>query len=102
MAELAMGGQIVALIAMIAVSLWGRQHIDAETRIRARAGTTGIDWTMGKNTALFLTPFIGVLIVIATLAVGDSENRETISALGFVVMVIFLAAHLSSVRRAAG
>lgn len=91
----------MALIGMVAVSAWGRKHIDDETRIRARLGTTGFDYTMTKNTTLIYTPLIGLLIVIATLAVMDSDLPETMASIGLAIMVIFLAAHWSSVRRAA-
>lgn len=52
---------------------------------------------MNKKTALVLSPAIGLLVVLGTLAVPDSNGRW----LGFAVLVIFFLAHQSSVRRAA-
>lgn len=101
MSELLVGAQVLALLSMVTVSVWGRKHIDDETRIRARVGTTGFDYTMSKNTTLIYTPVIGLLIVIATLAVMDSDAPETIASIGLAIMVIFSAAHWSSVKRAA-
>ena len=86
---------------MFVVSAWGRRHIDADTRIRARTGTSGLDYTMGKKTALVYPPLIGVLVVISTLALDDSQNREPIAWVGAGVCIVFLLAHQSSVRRAA-
>ncbi|MGH2757602.1 MAG: hypothetical protein ACRDI3_07420 [Actinomycetota bacterium] len=56
---------------------------------------------MSKNTTLISTPLIGLWVVIATLTFGDPDNRDTVAGLGLAVMVIFLWAHWSSVRRAA-
>ena len=101
MVPLLVGAQLLALIAMVAVSVWGRKHIDDETRIRARLSATGFDYTMSKNTTLIYTPLIGLLIVSGTLAVLDSDAPETIASVGLAIMVIFLLAHWSSVKRAA-
>ena len=100
MGALAMLLQLLALGAMVATSVWGWQHLDPETRIRARAGTTGLDWTMSKKTSLVLTPAIGVLVVLGSLSVPES-NGDGIRWLGLAVLIIFLLAHRSSVRRAA-
>ena len=89
-------GQVVTLIVMIAVSYWGWKNIDPETRIRAR--DINEDATMrSKTTALVWTPAIGLLVVLGTLAVGDS----TIGSLGLALLVIFLLAHWATVKRAA-
>jgi hypothetical protein len=56
---------------------------------------------MGKNAALLWSPLIGVVVVTSTIALADESNQVTIALLGLAVMVIFLAAHWSSVRRAA-
>ena len=101
MADLLIGAQIVAFVGMVAVSLWGWRHIDADTRVRMRGGTTGLDWTMSKKTALVLTPLIGLVVVIGTCALRDSPNRETIASLGLALIVIYLLVHWSSTRRAA-
>ena len=93
--------QVVTLAAMVAASLWGRTHIDPQTRIRARAGATGIDWTMSKNTALVTSPVIGLIVVLGTLAARGDAEESTIAWLGLSVLVIFLLAHWSSVKRAA-
>ena len=98
---LPVGLQILIVAAMVAVSAWGRTHLDPETRIRARAGTSGIDWTMSKSTALWWTPAIGALVLITTLALDDSQDRAPIAWLGAAVSFFFLAAHWYSVRRAA-
>lgn len=101
MFELIVGAQLLALLGMVAVSVWGRKQIDDQTRIRARLGITGFDYTMSKNTTLIYTPVIGLLIVSATIAIMDSDAPETIAAIGLAIMIIFLLAHWSSVRRAA-
>lgn len=101
MIALVVGAQLLAFIALVAVSVWGSKHIEPETRIRARAGASGIDWTMSKKTALVMSPFIGVVVVVSTVALGNSPERETVAMLGLAVILIFLAAHWSSVRRAA-
>ena len=100
MGGLALFLQLLTLGGMVAVSVWGWQHLDPSTRIRARAGATGLDWTMSKKTALVLSPAIGLLVVLGTLAVPDS-NGDGIGWLGLAVLVIFFLAHQSSVRRAA-
>ena len=86
------------MAAMVAASLWGRTHIDPVTRIRARAGPTGIDWTMSKTTALVLSPVMGLIVLLGTLSMRDGDPA---SWLGLAVMIIFLFAHWSSVKRAA-
>jgi hypothetical protein len=58
-----------------------RIRVGMETRctrnsMRARSGATGIDWTISKSTALLSTPLIGLLIVIATVALTDSPTEE--------------------------
>jgi hypothetical protein len=60
-----------------------------------------MDFTMSRNTALLLSPLIGLLVVLSTLALSDSPNRGTIAGLGLPVMLIFLLAHRSSTKRAA-
>ena len=101
MVALLVGAQLLALVAMVAVSAWGWKHIDPETRIRARTGTTGFDYTMSKNTALLWTPLIGLVVVGATIALPRSSEHKTIAWVGLGVMLIFLAVHGYSVRRAA-
>jgi len=93
--------QILAFIGMVAVSVWGWIHVPDEARIHARAGTSGFDWTMSKKTTLLWTPSIGALIGVATFSARGSDTGTTIARLGAALMVIFLAAHASSVRRAA-
>ena len=95
------GAQVLALITMVAVSVWGRKHIGDGTRTRARVGVTGFDYTKSKATTLIYTPVIGLLIVGVTVAVMDSDAPETIGAIGLAIMVFFLAAHWFTVRRAA-
>ena len=96
MYALLLAGQVVTVIAMAAVSYWGWKNIDPETRIRAR--DISEDSTMrSKTTALVWTPAIGLVVLLGTLAVGD----DTIAALGLPILVIFLLAHWSVVKRAA-
>ena len=84
------------MIAIVSLSYWGWRNIDPETRIRAR--DISRDSTMrSKTTALLWTPMIGLLVLVGTIAVGDS----TIAALGLPVLVIFLLAHWATVKRAA-
>lgn len=95
-------GQIVLLLGMFAVSVWGWRNLDADIRVRMRGDTTtGIDWTMGKKTMLLMRPLIGCLFVAAALAVQDQSSGDLIGWLGLVSMAIFLVVHWSSVRRAA-
>jgi hypothetical protein len=101
MVELLLGAQVLALFGMVAVSLWGWKHISPETRIRARTGTTGLDYTMSKKTALVFPPLIGSLVVIGTFALRDSPNSDTVASLGLAIIVIYLLAHWSSTKRAA-
>ena len=93
--------QVITLAAIVATSAWGSRHIDDEARIRARAGATGLDWTMSKKATLVLSPVVGVIVLLGTSAARDSANEDTIGWLGLAVQVIFLLAHWSSVRRAA-
>jgi hypothetical protein len=101
MVKLLAGAQLVLLLGMIAVSGWGWKHLSPETRIRARAGTSGIDWTMSKKTTLLMTPLIGLFVLVSTVSLRDSENAELGAWLGTGVMAIFLAAHWYSIKRAA-
>ena len=88
------------LSVMAAVSYWGWRNIDPETRIPARDITR--DSTMRtKTTALVWTPVIGFLVLLGTLAVGDSQSRDMGAALGLALSVIFLLAHWATVKRAA-
>lgn len=96
-----MTAQLLALLGMALTSAWGRKHVPPEARVRARTALTGLDYTMSKKTTLILTPFMGSLVVISSLALWDSPNRETVALLGAVLLTIFLAAHWSSVKRAA-
>ena len=95
------GGQILALLAIVAVSLWGKKNLHEEARVRARAGTSGFDWTMNKNTSLLYTPVIGSVVVIGTLAATDPGHAETIAAIGLAILIMLLLAHWSSIKRAA-
>jgi hypothetical protein len=100
MYALGLAGQILVLLIMIGVSYWGWRNIDPETRIRAR--DISEDSTMrSKTTALIWSPVIGLVVLLGTLAVGDSSGRDTIAALGLAVVVIFLLAHWATVKRAA-
>ncbi len=92
--------QLLVLVGMIGVSVWGRSAVPDDARVRARAGATGLDWTMSKITALVSTPIIGALVFLATVVPRDPANEETIAILGVVVMLIFLAAHWSAIKRA--
>lgn len=91
--------QAVAVVAMFGVSLWGWKSIPDDSRVRARVGLS-FDYTMSKTTALVSTPIVGSLYLAASLAVRDS-TEEPFAWLGLAVMLIFLASHLSTVRRAA-
>ncbi len=93
--------QLIILVGMLGASVWGWRHLAPETRLRARSGATGIDWTISKSTALVSTPLIGLLVVLATVALRDSPNRDTVALLGAAVMTIFVASHWYSVKRAA-
>lgn len=101
MFALLVGAQVLILLGEAVVSIWGWKHVAAETQVRARTGLTGLDYTMSKNTTLIVTPLMGLLVVMATLALWESPNRETIALLGAVILIIFLSAHWSAVRRAA-
>jgi hypothetical protein len=87
---------------MVAVSVWGWKHVPPERRVQARSGPTGIDFTMSRNTALLSSPLIGLLVVLSTVVLSDSPERETVAGLGLALMLIFLLAHRSSTKRAAG
>jgi hypothetical protein len=94
--------QCVVLAAIVGVSLWGAGHVPADARFRARAGTSGIDWTMGKRAALVTMPVVGGIVVLGSFAVRDSsDGTAAIPALGLGAMVVLFLAHRSSVRRAA-
>lgn len=93
--------QAVTLVGILAVSAWGRKHIDPRTRIRARLGTTGFDYTMSRDTSLLWSPIVGVVVLLGTVVIPVAPERVAISAVGLAIMVIFLIAHWSSVRRAA-
>jgi len=102
MFALLVGAQLLALVAMVAVSVWGWKHLEPDTRVRMRGDTTtGLDWTMGRKTILLLRPVVGCMVVIGTLGIRDQPSRELVAGLGAATMVIFLAVHRSSVRRAA-
>ena len=101
MVALLLVGQLVTLLGMIAVSVWGRKQIDADARTRARVGPFGFDYTKSKNTTLIYAPAVGLIIVASTVAVMDTDTPEAIAAIGLVIMVFFLTAHWSAVRRAA-
>jgi hypothetical protein len=93
-------GQVLALILIGTVSFWGSQKIDPETRIRAR--DISEDATMrSKKTALVGPPVVGVVIVLGTLLLNESNSRDTGAALGLVLLVVILLAHWSTVKRAA-
>ena len=97
---LVVAGQVLLVLVMVAVSLWGSKRIDPETRIRAR--TISLDSTMrGRTTALVWAPAIGVVVLLGTLAINDSANRDTVAIMGLAVIAMFLLAHWSSVKRAA-
>jgi hypothetical protein len=98
--ELLLAAQVLVLAVMIGVSLWGWKEIPADARIRARAGTSGFDFTMGKAAALILTPLVGLMVVGAT-ASSDDGNRDTLGWLGLALLIFLLLAHRSSLRRAA-
>lgn len=96
-----LGAQLLTLVAMVAVSVWGRKNIEEGTRTRARVGAFGFDYTKSKNTTLIYAPLSGLLIVGSTVAVVDSDAPEPVAAIGLAIMIFFLAAHWSTVRRAA-
>lgn len=97
---LILAGQALAMLLMVAVSYWGSRNIDPEMRIRAR--TIALDSTMrSKRKALVGPPVVGSLVLLGTLAVSDSPNRDTAAALGLGVLLFILLAHWSSVKRAA-
>ena len=95
--QLLLAGQVVILIALVAVSVWGWKEVSPDARIRARAGTTGMDFTVGKTTALVSTPLIGLMVVAATA----SSEDVTLGWLGLGLLIFLLLTHRSSLRRAA-
>ncbi len=101
MSEWLLVAQLILVVAMIGVSWWGATRVDPDARIRARAGTTGIDWTMSKTSALFVTPAAGFLVLLGTFLLRDSINRDTVSLIGGLILVFLLLAHISTLRRAA-
>lgn len=101
MIALLVGAQIVVLVALVAVSVWGQKHIAHGTRTRARVGATGFDYTKSKSTTLIYAPIVGLLVVGSTIAVRDSDTPETVAGIGLAIMVIYLLAHWSTVKRAA-
>ena len=98
---LLVGGQIVVVLAMVAVSLWGRKNLDDDARVNARLGTSGVDWTMKKSTALVYTPAIGSFVLVGTVLALDAGNGEQIAAVGLALLVMLFLAHWWSVKRAA-
>ena len=95
--QLLLAGQVVMLVALVAVSAWGWKEVPSEARIRARAGATGMDFTVGKTTALVATPLIGLMVVAATA----SSDDVTLEWLGLGLLVFLVLTHRSSLRRAA-
>lgn len=95
-----LAGQLAALVGLVAASAWGWKEIPDDARIRARAGTSGLDWTMSKTTALVTTPLVGLMVVAATAASGPAE-RDSLALVGLVLLVFLLLVHWSSVKRAA-
>ena len=98
---LLVGAQLLAFLGIGMVSAWGRKHLPPETRVRARTGLTGLDYTMSKSTTLVIAPLLGSLIVIGTLALSNSPDRETVALVGVAILIVYLASHWYSVRRAA-
>ena len=93
-------GQVLLALLMVGISFWGSKRIDPETRIRAR--TISLDSTMrSKRTVLVWAPAIGFLVLLGTLAINDSPNRDTVAFMGLGIIAMFLLAHWSSVKRAA-
>ena len=99
--QLLLAAQLVVLAALVAVSVWGWKEIPRDARIPTRAGLSGVDFKMGKTTALISTPIIGVLVVAASASASDEEGTSVLPLLGLVLLVFLLLTHLYSVRRAA-
>ena len=98
---LLVGAQLLVLVAMVAVSSWGAKNLRDEARVPARLGTSGFDWTMNKKTTLRYAPALGSVVFIGTIAISDSDNPETVAAIGLGILVMLFLAHWSSVKRAA-
>ena len=93
--------QLLLFAGMIGVSWWGATRVDPNSRFTARAGATGMDWTMSKSSALFVPPAVGFLILLGTFWLRDSDNKDTIAVIGALILIFVLLAHASTVRRAA-
>ena len=87
---------VVEFAGMVGQSVWGWRVIDPAYRFAARAGSTGIDFSMSKATGLVVWPLIG-LVVVAGSAAGD----ETIALVGATLLFFLLLMQRSSIRRTA-
>ncbi|HJR45944.1 MAG TPA: hypothetical protein VJ927_10105 [Actinomycetota bacterium] len=96
---LLLGGQVIALVVMFAISVWGWRRIPADARVR-RSDDSGLDLKLGKTAVLASTPLVGLLVVVAT-ASSDPVNRDSLAVAGLALMGFLLFAHAVSVRRAA-
>ena len=100
MFALILAGQILALLLMGTISLWGSQKIHPETRIRSR--DVSEDWKMrSKKTALVGPPAVGAVVVLGSFLLNESNTRDTGAALGLALLVVILLAHWNTVKRAA-
>jgi hypothetical protein len=88
--------QAVELAGLVAVSIYGASRIRTDRRLPARAGPTGLEFTLGSRTALVTFPLMGAVVVAGSALAND----DTLALLGIGALAFLLFAQITTISRA--
>lgn len=83
------------MLVMVALSIYGMRRIPPEKRLPARAGPTGLDFTVGRGLGLMLFPFMGVIVLVGAALAED----DTLGLLGIAVLLFLLFAQGTAISK---
>jgi hypothetical protein len=92
---------VVLLLGVVGVSLYGSAHLPAGARMPLHLGPTGYTNWQPKNVALVLWPATAVVVCVITIVTGQHKHgSKTLPAVLTIVLAVVLLGFLGALRAA--
>jgi hypothetical protein len=94
---------VVLLLGIVAVSLYGAGHLPAGARLPLHLGPAGYTNWQPKNVALVIWPAIAVVVCVITIVVGQHKQHhgsQTLPVVLTIVLAVVLLSYLGALRAA--